>query len=237
MTVYESNMYPETKTWNPFVGCRFGCVYCDPSFKRMLRRVAGRIGCCLCYTYDPHYHYSRLFRIPSAPNVFVAGTGDISFCSQKFVKRIFKAIEDHKPRKPKTYFFQSKNPVIFNLYLDWFKANKDKVVLLTTLESNMVHGGISKAPNPINRFQAFYELDYPRKVVTIEPVLDFDINEFSYWMSLLHDQGSLEYVWFGFDSKNCGLPEPPTGKAQNFVDGLKALGIEVRGKSVRDVIV
>ena len=99
----------------------------------------------------------------------------------------------------------------------------------------MVHPGISKAPNPILRFQAFHELDYPRKVVTIEPVLDFDINEFSYWIAMLQEQGTLEYVWFGFDSKNCGLPEPSEEKAQAFVDGLKALGIEVRGKSVRDV--
>ncbi len=237
MTVYESNMYPETKTWNPFVGCRFDCVYCDPSFKRLLRRVAERINCPFCGDYSPHYHEERLRRIPSTPNVFVAGTGDISFCVDSFVKRIFKAIEDHKPRKPKTYFFQTKNPAWFQKHLDWFQANQDNVVLITTLESNKIPMKISKAPAPAIRFSDFWNLDYPRKVVTIEPVIDFDINEFSYWMSLLQDQGNLEYVWFGFDSKNCGLPEPSTRKAQAFVDGLKALGIEVRGKSVRDVIV
>ncbi len=235
MTVYESNMYPETKTWNPFVGCLFDCVYCEKSFKRMLKRVAGRIGCPSCGDYSPHYHEARLNRIPSAPNVFVAGTGDISFCSWEFMNRIFKAIEDHNPRKRKTYFFQTKNPVWFNLFLDWFQENQDKVVLITTLETNREIKHISKAPCPASRFMTFLELDYPRKVVTIEPVLDFDINEFSYWISMLHDSGQLEYVWFGFDSKNCGLSEPSTRKAQAFVDGLKALGIEVRGKSVREV--
>ena len=237
MTVQESNMYPETKTWNPFVGCLFDCVYCDPSFKRLLRRVAKNINCPSCGDYSPHYHEARLNRIPSAPNVFVAGTGDISFCSQEFIKRIFKAIEDHNPRKKKTYFFQTKNPVWFNLYLDWFKANQDKVVLITTLETNRDTRGISKAPHPASRFAAFYELDYPRKVVTVEPVLDFDQFTFLKWFVMLMRQGSLEYVWFGFDSKNCGLPEPVIGKAQFFVNELQSMGIEVRRKSVRGGIV
>ena len=237
MTVYESNMYPETKTWNPFVGCRFDCLYCEKSFKRQLKRVSRNIGCPLCYTYTPHYHEHRLRKIPSAPNVFVVGTGDISFCDPDFVIRIFEAIEKHKPRIEKTYFFQTKNPVWFNKYLRWLKDNQDKVILITTLETNIINREISKAPTVIKRFQAFCELDYPRKVVTIEPVLEFDINEFSYWMSLLQDQGNLEYVWFGFDSKNCGLNEPSERKAQAFVDGLKALGIRVRGKSVRGLIV
>ena len=89
--------------------------------------------------------------------------------------------------------------------------------------------------NWIIRFKNFYNLDYPRKVVTIEPVLDFDILEFSEWIIRLHKQGTLEYVWFGFDSKNCGLLEPTIEKAQTFVNILTREGIEVRGKTLRDV--
>lgn len=237
MTVYESNMYPETKTWNPFVGCRFDCVYCEKSFKRLLKRVAERIDCPFCGSYQPHYHEERLRKIPSAPNVFVVGTGDISYCVDRFVKRIFQAIENHKPRMKKTYFFQTKNPAWFQKHLDWFQANQDKVILITTLETNRETRGISKAPHPVQRFVDFYEVDYPRKVITVEPVLDFDLYPFLRWFLELRNQGSLEYVWFGFDSKNCGLPEPSTGKAQYFINELRALGIEVRGKSVRDVIV
>jgi len=85
------------------------------------------------------------------------------------------------------------------------------------------------------RFHDFLDLEYSRKVVTIEPVLDFDPEIFLTWMRLLKDQGTLEYVWFGFDSKNCGLSEPSTEKAQRFVDELQAYGIEVRGKTLRDV--
>jgi len=234
----KTNMYPNTKTWNPFIGCDFDCIYCEKSFKRVLRRVGHNIGCRLCYNYTPHIHLERLKKIPSSPIVFVYGQSDIYFCSPHFVRRTFKAIEDHKPRKPKTYYFQSKSPSVFNIYLDWFNENKDKVILLTTLETNKNEGyreNISKAPLPTRRFYDFLDLAYSRKVVTVEPVLDFDLEIFLTWIRLLRDQGTLEYVWFGYDSKGCNLPEPSTEKAQRFVDELQAYGIEVRGKTLRNV--
>jgi len=238
-----SGMYPDTKTWNPGVGCRYGCVYCEPSFQRQLKRVAGTLNCPDCYSYEPHYHPERLKKIPSGEKewkefiVFVFGTGDISFYDPSFVRKTFKAIDNHKPRKPKTYYFQSKNPECFEQYLDWFNEHNELVILLTTLETNRDAGydKISKAPLPTIRFRDFYELDYPRKVLTIEPVLDFDLEEFVEMVLKLHRQGTLEYVWFGFDSKNCGLPEPSIEKAQRFVDILQDHGIEVRGKSLRGV--
>ena len=238
-----SGMYPDTKTWNPGVGCRYDCVYCEPSFQRQLKRVAGALNCPDCYSYEPHYHPERLKKIPSGEKewkeviVFVFGTGDISFYDPSFVRKTFKAIDNHKPRKPKTYYFQSKNPECFEQYLDWFNEHNELVILLTTLETNRDAGydKISKAPLPTIRFRDFYELDYPRKVLTIEPVLDFDLEEFVEMVLKLHRQGTLEYVWFGFDSKNCGLPEPSIEKAQRFVDILQDHGIEVRGKSLRGV--
>jgi len=232
-----SNMYPDTKTWNSFLGCKFDCVYCEKSFKRVLRRVGRNIGCDKCYNYIPHTHPERLKKIPSFPIVFVFGQGDICFCPRYFVRRTFAAIDNHKPRMSKTYYFQSKCPSVFNLYLDWFKENTDKVILLTTLETNRDEGyrNISKAPVPSMRFHDFLNLKYSRKVLTIEPVLDFDLEDFVEMVLKLHEQGTLEYVWFGFDSKNCGLPEPSTEKAQRFVDLLQDHGIEVRGKSLRGV--
>jgi len=194
-------------------------------------------GCTFCSTYEPHYHPERLGRIPSSPTVFVYGTGDIEFCHPNFVRRTFAAIDGHRPRMVKTYYFQSKNPACFNQYLDWFLENQDKVILLTTLETNRDagYGRISRAPKPSARFKDFLELDYPRKVVTIEPVLDFDLDIFVDWMLRLKEQGTLEYVWFGYDSKNCGLPEPSGENAQNFVDALCSNGIEIRGKKLRGV--
>jgi hypothetical protein len=229
----ETNMYPDTKTWNRSVGCKFDCVYCEKSFKAQLKRVAWNLSCNLCYDYLPHDHLERI-RIPSFPIVFVYGTGDIFFYQQESVRSTFEIIDNHKPRMEKEYYFQSKNPVCFNQYLDWFNTRND-VILLTTLETNRRILGLSKAPPPDIRFKDFYELNYPRKVVTIEPKIACDIEIFSDWMFQLHDQGNLEYVWYGFDSKNCGLPELSEEEEQKFVDLLQDYGIEVRGKTLRGV--
>jgi hypothetical protein len=168
--------------------------------------------------------------------VFVYGTGDITFYEPTAVRTTFEIIDHHKPRMKKEYYFQSKNPSCFNRYLDWFRS-RDDVILLTTLETNRDdwYRQVSRAPFPSIRFKDFYELDYPRKVVTIEPVIDFDMFKFLDWFIQLRDQGTLEYVWFGFDSKNCGLRDPTNEKAQFFVNHLTNNGIEVRGKTLRGV--
>ncbi|MFX0211211.1 MAG: hypothetical protein ACFFDT_34845 [Candidatus Hodarchaeota archaeon] len=229
-----SNMYPKTKTWNTAVGCGYGCVYCIPSFQRQIKRVAGILNCENCRSYIPHYHPERLEKIPSAPIIFVFGTGDIYFYKPSYVRKTLSSIDNHRPRIRKTYYFQSKNPICFNEYLDWFKEHQEIVILLTTIESNRHYPHISKAPSPKTRFYDFLNIDYPRKAVTIEPALDFDPDIFITWFQLLKLYG-LEYVWFGFDSKNCGLPEPSIEKAQKFVNWLQYEGIEVRGKSLRGI--
>jgi hypothetical protein len=231
------NMYEDTKTWNPFVGCMYDCVYCIKSYKRQLKRVGRNIGCEACFNYSPHYHPERLKRIPGSPTVFVYGTGDIAFCDPSYARKTFSAIDSHRPRRHKMYYFQSKNPKCFNQYLDWFQANRDKVVLLTTLETNRDYryNEISKAPLPSKRFQDFLEIDYDRKALTIEPALDFDVGAFLDMILKLKYKDQLEYVWFGYDSKNCGLPEPSIRKAQELVDELNGYGIKVRGKTLRGV--
>jgi hypothetical protein len=47
-------------SWNPFVGCRFDCVYCESSFKRQAKRRKKR--CLNCYGFKQHFHPERLGR-------------------------------------------------------------------------------------------------------------------------------------------------------------------------------
>lgn len=224
------HMYSGAQPWNPFFGCLFDCVYCRPTFKAQAKRQ--KHNCEDCYKYAPHYHPERLKgRIPSKEIVFVCGDSDISFCKSEFAEGIIEAIKRHNKRCPqKTFYFQSKRPEYFRPFLSSFPSN---VILLTTLETNRDEGysAVSKAPPPRERFEQFKSLDFPRKAITIEPVMDFDTELFLSWIKAIKP----EFVYLGFNShpKAVHLPEPSAEKLLEFRRLLQAGGIEVRGKDLR----
>lgn len=227
----KSNMYKNTKTWNPFKGCRFDCTYCKPTFKKQAKRQKRR--CMDCYSFVPHYHPERLTKIPSSDIVFVCGNADISFCDPDYTRQIVEAIKQHNRRCPhKIYYFQSKRPEYFGQFLTDFPGN---VILVTTLETNRDDGYqlVSKAPVPSERFKQFMNLEYSRKVVTIEPLLDFDVKVFVERILLIKP----EYVWIGFNSRpnQVSLPEPSNKKVLAFIRNLRMAGTEVRGKTMRGI--
>lgn len=224
-----NRMYEKAKTWNPFKGCRFNCNCCRPTFQAQAKRQKQR--CDDCYNYTPHYHPERLGKIPSAEIVFVCGNGDISFCDPSYTHQILNSIAHHNQRCPyKQYYFQSRQPEYFEQFIPYFPSN---VILVTTLETNRDKGyaTVSKAPIPSERYQQFLDLNYPRKVVTIEPVMDFDLDVFTNWITNL----APEYVWLGFNSRprQVQLPEPSDWKIIAFAQALKGAGIQVNEKDMR----
>jgi hypothetical protein len=225
----QSRMYADVKTWNPFKGCGFDCSYCKPSFQSQAKRQ--KHNCTFCYAYLPHQHPERLDRIPSAKTVFVCGNSDICFSNTDYTREIISAIQKHNQKCPdKQYFFQSKRPAYFKPFLKDFP---DNVILLTTLETNRDDGyrKISKAPRPSKRYQQFKKLSYPRKVVTIEPVMNFDVDVFLDWVVELDP----EYVWLGYNSRpnQVFLPEPSIKKMRKFIDGLRENNIRIKSKDLR----
>ena len=224
-------MYKNTKTWNPFVGCLFRCVYCKPTFQAQLKRR--KHACMDCYNYVPHTHPERLKKIPSARNIFVCGDGDISFCPMHFTCDIIETIRKHtlcnRRNFHKTFYFQSKNPSYFAHFE--FPQN---VVLLTTLETNrnICHplGNISYAPQPYERARDFLKLPHPHKALTIEPIIDFDLKTFLGWIQEIKP----EFVYIGFNTrpKAIQLPEPPLKKVKEFIFELSKF-TEVRPKNLR----
>ena len=227
----KSNMYAEARTWNPFKGCEFDCVYCRPSFQRQAKRQKHR--CTQCYHYQPHEHPEQLEKIPPTPIVFVCGNADISFASLDFTRQIIAAIKRRlKRRGDQTFFMQSKRPECFEPLLDELPEN---VVLLTTLETNRDEGyeKVSTAPLPGERYRQFLSLDYPRKVATVEPIMDFDLGIFPSWLINLNP----ENVWLGFNSRDNSvkLPEPPHDKVRELVRKLSDAGIPIKGKTLRDL--
>ena len=105
----KEHMYKDTKTWNLFVGCKYQCSYCKPSFQKVVAWVGRLHDCEKCQTYEPYEHSERLGRIPNERCIFVCGGGDITFARKSFMMKVFGAMRNDE-KKGRIWFIQSKNP-------------------------------------------------------------------------------------------------------------------------------
>ena len=216
----------DTTAWNPFVGCKFDCVYCEDSYKKLLRWNGPCIHCPGCTAYTPHTHPERLNRLPSDKVIFVVSNGDISFSDPGFVDQIVDVMKKDK-KKDRVFLMQSKNPACFANILQRLPEN---VVLMTTIETNRDSGysSVSKAPLPSQRFQDFLQLAWPRKAMVMEPILKFDLNIIKKWATALKP----EAIFIGFESdRQCTLPEPSLSEVEELHRELRGLGFETRDKA------
>lgn len=227
--VKKTNMYEASnKQWNPFKGCKFDCLYCETSFKRQAKRQ--KHICTKCYNYTPHTHPERLNQsIPKTKEgefIFTFASGDVSFCPTPFLKKVIKVIESKPDR---TFLIQSKNPKTFNRVVF-----PDNVILAITLETDRdeIYKGVSKAPKPSQRYKDFAKIKHSKKMVTIEPVLDFNLVRLTKWIKQIKPF----LVWIGYDSSKVnhfGFEEPELAKVKKLKANLEALGIKVKLKTVR----
>jgi len=223
-------MYENVKTWTPHPGCTFNCIYCIPSFQRQAKRR--KKYCELCYEYKPHFHPERLNRVPSAKTIFCNAFGDISHAPIDIVKQIMEVIEKHKK---KTFYIQTKNPIV---YCSWEREFDipDNVVLGTTIESNRekweylpsVHHvpycvidytDISRAPSTFHRYISMSRkrrripkplFKHDRRFLTYEPILDFDLETMVKWAKEIVP----EFVYIGYD--NHGVKVKPWDSRDSY---------------------
>jgi hypothetical protein len=223
----KTNMYNlSVMQWNPFVGCNHYCKYCKSSFQVQIKRWAKKY-CDKCYNFVPHEHPERLGQsLPTTGYmqfIFTCANGDISFCPTEYLMKITNRIriEPHK-----TFLLQSKNPGSFSRVT--FPRN---VILGTTLETNRddLYEGISKAPKPSRRYMDFMAIKHNMKMVTIEPVIDFDLNVMVRWMENINPC----MVWLGYDSRSNHLPEPELEKVKSLYWKLGERGFTVILKKIR----
>jgi protein gp37 len=134
----------------------------------------------------------------------------------EFIRRILA----HCCRYPENmYLYHSKNPARYADYLDVMPPDH---VLGTTAETNRSTAGISLAPAPLDRLAAMSGLA-GRKLVTVEPLLEFDLNPFV--AAIL--QSKPDHVILGADSKFRGLREPTRRDVVALLDALRAAGLDV----------
>jgi hypothetical protein len=115
------------------------------------------------------------------------------------------------------YLFQSKNPGRFFDFKDEFPA---KTILGTTIETNrfgLINEVSLRVPPVLHRALAMSHLPSRfRKMVSIEPIMDFDLQE----MLALISYVKPEFVSIGADSKGHGLKEPSKEKIEKLMERL-----------------
>jgi DNA repair photolyase len=157
--------------------------------------------------------------------IFVGSSCDM--VAKEIPRKWIEIALEHCRKFDNKYLFQSKNPNGILAVKDLLPKNS---VIGTTIETNRdeLYVGISKAPLPSQRFEAMLRLQHSRKIVTIEPVLDFDVEIMVKWVRSVGP----EVCYVGCDSKRNYLPEPELRKVKVLMKKLKE-SIDVRAKTMR----
>ena len=211
-----------TSTWNVVTRCLHGCIYC------WARRYAKRLSEMGIEPYStrgfqPTFIDSRLRkRFPRNSFIFVCDMGDLfgEWVPREWIGRVLDTIK----MWTHTYFLLlTKNPKRY-LSLD-MPVNS---VAGATIESNRDHPSLSKAPSQSERIDSMKRLAHKNKVMVIEPVLEFDLEEFT--EAIREISPSITYI--GYDNYGFRLPEPRLEKTSKLVDALKEF-TDVRLKTIR----
>lgn len=211
------NMYSWVDFTHSHLGgeCPHKCVYCyvdNPRFGRP-EKYKGKLRL-IESEFDVKYRAGKTIFIENCNDLFAADV------PQSFINKILV----HCLKWPNNqYVFQTKNPVGYKTTLS--NLFPDNCLFGTTIETNRSAAKISQAPEPIVRYEAMRELK-ARKFVTIEPIMDFDVDRLAIWIFNIEP----EFVNIGSDSKGHNLPEPSIEKVRELISILQANKIEVREK-------
>ena len=211
-----------SKTWNPVTGCLHGCVYC---WARRLAETKLRAARRYRMGFVPRLNQEEFkARFGEGEFVFVSDMGDLfgDFIPGEWILKVLS----HVGRFPRTHFlFLTKNPARYSEFIDLFPEN---AILGATIETDddrlYLEHGISKAPPPSERYEAMRRLPWDKKFIAIEPILDFDLDEFSKWIEEIEPI----MIYIGYDNYGNRLPEPPLSKALALAERLSKTTLVVK---------
>ena len=203
----KGNMYPWVDyTWNPVKGCRHDCMYCYLKVHKD-------------FDFTPRLDEKELFTYLGKHNViFVGSACDLfgTWVPAKWQELVFNVCRKHDNH----YLFQTKDPFQFHRMLT---AMPNKTILGTTIETNRSTEGISKAPEPRGRFEAMKAFAQRERMISIEPIMDFDLEVMADWIGAIKPS----FISIGADSKGHKLPEPEPAKIADLIYAIQAMGIKV----------
>jgi len=210
MRISKGNMYEfVSHTWNAIKGkCSHDCKYC---YMKKFKLNALRLD-------------SKELKTDLGKDnfIFVGSSCDV-FAKDVPTEWITKTLKHCASHKNK-YLLQSKNPKrIYELRDSIPKGS----ILGTTIESNRKYKQMGNTPDVEERAFFLSELREAgfETMVTIEPILDFDVNE----LASIINAARPVWVNIGADSKEHNLPEPSKEKILALVDKLNKF-TEIRKK-------
>ena len=191
-------------TWNPIKGrCPHNCSYCymHPKWKYL----------------EETGHNTRLrldekelkTNLGEGNFIFVGSGTDMWLGKTEWISKVLTHIAKYPNNQ---YLFQTKAPINYN---DW--TFYDNQVLCITLETNRSIQLISKARVPRLRAAQLWAMKHSRKMVTIEPIMDFDTKEFVDMIEIIKP----EQVNIGADSTGNKLSEPSKEKIWELINELE----------------
>ena len=202
LNVSKGNMYTwVTHTWNTIKGkCPHDCQYCYMHKWGQQKPV--------------RFDKSEMNTDLGVGNIIFVGSSCDMFASQIPDKWIIDTLNYCESFVGNEYLFQSKNPAGFKdfaIYL--LKSSR----LCTTIETNRYYKQMGDTPDPFSRAEDMHDLTEWRRYVTIEPIMDFDLEEM---VNIIRWCNPVQ-VNIGADSGGNGLPEPSPEKVRQLIDALK----------------
>jgi len=164
----------------------------------------------------------------SGNTIFVCAQNDL-FAEQVKHNQIHTILNYCKIFPENTYFFQSKNPVRMIDYIHNFPKGS---ILCTTIESNRDNLSC-EAPGMNSRAHAIrYLKRFFKTAITIEPIVDFDLNEFGELIKYANP----DKINIGGDSKHNHLPEPSKEKILALIDELQKFTVIDRKTNLKRLL-
>jgi len=216
----KGNMYGfVTHTWNTVKGeCSHDCSYC------YMKRWG---------TQNPVRFDEKELKtdLGVGHTVFVGSSNDM-FAQTVPDEWIEKTLSHCKEYPNNWYLFQTKNPMRYGFFSrNQFPKN---TVLCSTIETNRTHPEImGNTPSPAMRAGFMREMvDSFYTMITIEPIIDFDLDDFVELILLANPT----IVAIGADTGHNNLPEPSPDKIRDLIEHLEVGEIDVRLKPNLDRI-
>jgi DNA repair photolyase len=215
------NMYPFIDfTWCPIKGrCSHACNYCYMNTIQKRFKLEQKPVHLSMRETETNLGEGNFIFVGSSCDMFAEDVPD------DWIERVMF----HAKKFDNIYLFQTRNLNRVKKFL--FPAN---TCIATTIETDDYHlaDSYTSAPSVLARIEEMRELRIKRKIITIEPIMEFNPARFAGILETIKPA----QVNIGADTGNNRLPEPSKEKILEFIPELEKFTTVVQKKNLRRLL-